>query len=159
MLDIITLAAWGEFIGGIAVLVSLIYLASQVRQNTKFQRATTTIATAQMQNSYTPLMMQDAEISRIYWAGLRDYESLSEDEKGRFNPLMSMQFQGFSYRHQFREEGIASPDAWEQNVRGMRWLFRGNPGARQWWREWRDIHPPHFIEFVDGLIREAEAGE
>ena len=27
-MDITTLAAWGEFIGGIAVVVSLIYLAS-----------------------------------------------------------------------------------------------------------------------------------
>ncbi len=33
MLDITTLAAWGEFIGGIAVVVSLIYLAGRVRQN------------------------------------------------------------------------------------------------------------------------------
>ena len=28
-MDITTLAAWGEFLGGIAVVVSLIYLASQ----------------------------------------------------------------------------------------------------------------------------------
>jgi hypothetical protein len=28
MLDITTLAAWGEFIGGIAVVVSLIYLVT-----------------------------------------------------------------------------------------------------------------------------------
>ncbi len=32
-MDITTLAAWGEFLGGIAVVVSLIYLASQIRQN------------------------------------------------------------------------------------------------------------------------------
>ncbi len=30
MLDINTLAAWGEFIGGIAVVVSLIYLARRI---------------------------------------------------------------------------------------------------------------------------------
>ena len=39
MLDITTLAAWGEFIGGIAVVVSLIYLAGQIRSNTKTVRA------------------------------------------------------------------------------------------------------------------------
>jgi hypothetical protein len=31
-MDITTLAAWGEFIGGIAVVISLIYLAGQIRQ-------------------------------------------------------------------------------------------------------------------------------
>ena len=38
-MDITTLAAWGEFLGGIAVVVSLIYLASQIRMNTKTVRA------------------------------------------------------------------------------------------------------------------------
>jgi hypothetical protein len=37
-MDITTLAAWGEFLGGIAVVVSLIYLASQIRQNSKLLR-------------------------------------------------------------------------------------------------------------------------
>ncbi len=32
-MDITTLAAWGEFIGGIAVVVSLVYLASQIRHS------------------------------------------------------------------------------------------------------------------------------
>ena len=38
-MDITILAAWGEFLGGIAVVVSLVYLASQIRQNTKTVRA------------------------------------------------------------------------------------------------------------------------
>ena len=38
-MDITTLAAWGEFIGGIAVVVSLVYLALQIRSNTKTVRA------------------------------------------------------------------------------------------------------------------------
>jgi hypothetical protein len=41
MLDINTLAAWGEFIGGIAVVVLLIYLAGQIRQNSRLLRAST----------------------------------------------------------------------------------------------------------------------
>ena len=62
MLDITTLAAWGEFIGGIAVVVSLIYLAGQIRQNSRLLRASSSnppqpsgsagfaIATATVQN-------------------------------------------------------------------------------------------------------------
>jgi hypothetical protein len=34
-MDITSLAAWGEFLGGIAVVVSLIYLASQIRNRSK----------------------------------------------------------------------------------------------------------------------------
>ena len=39
MLDITTFAASREFIGGIAVVVSLIYLVLQIRVNTKTVRA------------------------------------------------------------------------------------------------------------------------
>ena len=38
------LAAWGEFLGGIAVVVSLIYLAGQIRQNSRLLRASTSAA-------------------------------------------------------------------------------------------------------------------
>ena len=44
IMDITTLAAWDESLGGIAVVVSLIYLASRIRQNSKLLRASTASA-------------------------------------------------------------------------------------------------------------------
>ena len=58
MLDITTLAAWGEFIGGIAVVVSLVYLASQIRQNSKLLHASTASATAQTSSSTGGMQVQ-----------------------------------------------------------------------------------------------------
>ena len=46
-MDITTLAAWGEFLGGIAVVVSLVYLASQVQQNSRLLRASAAICRAE----------------------------------------------------------------------------------------------------------------
>jgi hypothetical protein len=43
-MDITTLAAWGEFLGGIAVVVSLIYLAGQIRQNSRLLQISTAVA-------------------------------------------------------------------------------------------------------------------
>jgi len=34
-MDINTLAAWGAFVGGLSVVFSLVYLASQIRQNAR----------------------------------------------------------------------------------------------------------------------------
>ena len=55
MLDITTLAAWGEFVGGIAVVVSLIYLAAQIRMNTKTVRA----------SNYSDLLNLAGDFSRM----------------------------------------------------------------------------------------------
>ena len=45
-MDITVLSAWGEFLGGIAVVVSLIFVGIQVRNSTKASRAATRQAIA-----------------------------------------------------------------------------------------------------------------
>jgi hypothetical protein len=55
-MDITTLAAWGEFLGGIAVVVSLVYLASRIRQNSRLLRASTASATYQSQSAMNSLI-------------------------------------------------------------------------------------------------------
>ncbi len=52
-MDITTLAAWGEFLGGIAVVVSLIYLASQIRQNSKLLQISSSVAIATSESCTT----------------------------------------------------------------------------------------------------------
>jgi len=66
-MDITTLAAWGEFLGGIAVVVSLVYLASQIRQNSKLLRASTATVSGDTASRITSLMVQDPEVGRIFW--------------------------------------------------------------------------------------------
>jgi hypothetical protein len=65
-MDITTLAAWGEFIGGIAVVVSLIYLAGQIRQNSRLLRASIASTLAQLDYADNALAAQDPEMSRIW---------------------------------------------------------------------------------------------
>ena len=45
-MDLTQLANLGEFIGGVAVLVTLIYLAAQVRQSTRAQEQANELAKA-----------------------------------------------------------------------------------------------------------------
>jgi hypothetical protein len=158
MLDITTLAAWGEFIGGIAVIISLVYLASQIRQHSKLQRASTTTATAQIQASYQALIVQDPDVARIFWQGLADLSSLSEADRQRFNPLLTLVFQGLSHRHQFAREGVAGQGTLEEVNTSLNFLS-GYPGGRQWWRDWGHSFNQQFRDYVDRLIRNGESAE
>jgi len=80
-MDITTLAAWGEFIGGIAVVVSLVYLASQIRQNSKLLQVSATSTTAQITMSQMEMLCEDSEVCRIYYAGCRNPDSLLASPK------------------------------------------------------------------------------
>jgi hypothetical protein len=156
MLDINTLAAWGEFIGGIAVVVSLIYLAGQIRQNSRLLRASTASATIDAFNDASSLIVQDPEVARIYWDGMADRSSLSEADQRRFDALVAMNFNQWNQEHQFAGDGVISPGVWDSRTRTLR-RFLQLQGLRQWWNEWRDMYGDEFCEFVDGLIREGEA--
>ena len=155
-MDINTLAAWGEFLGGIAVVVSLIYLASQIRQNSKLLRASTTSTTAQNQFSSGAFMVQEPEVARIFTAGMADRESLCGEDRQRFNALLSLHMDAQLQQYEFGQEGIALPLMAERMALGLRWQVQ-HPGMVHWWREYGGLHPQEFRDHIDGLIREAEA--
>jgi hypothetical protein len=155
-MDITALAAWGAFLGGIAVVVSLVYLAGQIRQNSKLLRASTASSTTAMNSDFSGLVVQDSEVARIFREGLADRSSLAADDMQRFNFLVSMAFSGWNQQYQFRADGVIGPGVWETRMLTMRRVLR-LPGYRLWWTKNRDLYPGDFRNLVDGLIREGEA--
>jgi hypothetical protein len=155
-MDITTLAAWGEFLGGIAVIVSLVYLASQIRQNSRLLEAAAEDARLQNFNVSSAMMVSDPEVARIFWDGIEDRAGLSESDRRRFDPLMSMQYQGFAQQWEYRRRGLDNSTGWEQQELGMRWQL-ARRGTREWWEEYQELYAAEFRDYVDGLIREGEA--
>ncbi len=155
-MDITTLAAWGEFLGGIAVVVSLVYLAGQIRQNSRLLRASTASVSNETNSRVSIMTAGDPEIARIYWEGLADRSALSEADRRRFDPLVGVFVGGVHQEHQFAQDGVIAPSIWESRTKGTRGMLQ-QPGMQQWWAEWQLTYPDGFVEFMDGLIREGEA--
>jgi len=92
-MDLTQLANLGEFIGGVGVLVTLVYLAAQVRQSTDAQRVTAKIAAADaIQNSanrYSVFrqMIADGSSGEV-WAKARRDENLSHTEELRLRAML-----------------------------------------------------------------------
>jgi hypothetical protein len=155
-MDITTLAAWGEFLGGIAVVVSLIYLAGQIRQNSRLLKASAAGVTWQSSNAQASLTVQDPELARIYWAGIADRESLSEQDRQRFDPLVGLTMTGTQQQLRLARDGILTPEVWSDVDQGIRWNMQRH-GIQQWWRTYSNLYSQEFRDYVDGLIREGEA--
>jgi hypothetical protein len=155
-MDITTLAAWGEFIGGIAVVVSLVYLAGQVRQNSKLLRASTAATSAQLDFGSSAILVEDPEVARIHWEGLADRDSLSEADRRRFDPYVGIAMRGTEQHYRFHRDGLTGSEEWQSRKRQAGWWVQ-QPGIQQWWREWGGQYSDDFIDYVDGLIREGEA--
>jgi hypothetical protein len=150
-----TLAAWGKFLGGVAVVVSLIYLASQIQQNSKLLKASTASATSATNADFSGLIVRDAEVARILREGMAYRASLPENDMSRFDALLGLAFTAQNQEYQFFAVGEMVDAVRENRFRSMRRFLR-MPGHRQRWTERGDPYSDDFRDVVDGLVREGQ---
>jgi hypothetical protein len=146
MLDITTLAAWGEFIGGIAVVVSLIYLASQIRSNTKTVRASNFNELLDATDQFSSVM-RDSEWASLYVRAIDDFVGLSPEDQVRFNGIISPYFNAMFRAWRLNQHDLVDDDIWE-NLRDTTLdLYRSRPGVKQWWDASEHWWSAEFREF------------
>ena len=155
-MDITILAAWGEFLGGIAVVVSLVYLASQIRQNSRLLRNSSAATMGAADLALGSLLAADPKLSAIVTSGLKDPASLSADDRIRFNVVIDMTMRAFLRSHAFAQTGGMDASIWQTEVRSYGGMMQ-SPGGQTWWSENRSMFSDDFGKFLDGLIREGEA--
>ncbi len=138
------LANVGQVIGAIAVVVSLFYVANQIRQNTNAVRSATAQTVHEHFANWYHLIAADAELARIAANGLRDYASLSEQEKVRFIAAF-MAFLSYGQNAFLKwRQGLLEPalwtgweqvpalwTGWEQVLMNL----IGAPGGKGLWKE------------------------
>jgi hypothetical protein len=78
------LANLGQIIGALAVVISLFYVAHQIRQNTNAVRSAIAQAVHEHFAKWYHLMAADDELAQIVARGLRDHAPLPEKERVRF---------------------------------------------------------------------------
>jgi hypothetical protein len=156
------IGAIAETLGAVGVIASLVYLAGQIRhsreqmsQNSKQLTASTTAAMFQFRVRPNEMIIQDPEVARIYWDGIADRDSLTEEDRRRFDPLIMMLLESSSQQFFFHRQGVLSAEAWELSEAGLVWMLT-QPGVRQWWRDWKSVFPTEFREYLELKSRDQE---
>ena len=145
------LANIGQVIGAIAVVISLIYVALQIRQNTNAVRSATAQTVHEHFAKWYHLMAADAELSRIAANGLRDYSSLSEQERVRFVAAF-MSFLSYSQNAflKWREGLLASPLwlGWELVIMNLVCA----PGGKAFWKDRAYMFGDEFRRYIEDEV-------
>ena len=76
--------ALGEMIGGSAIIVSLIYVGLQIRQNTKATQVATSQAFIDIHGTVILAIARDEKFRDIYWRGLNGLSNLNDSEHAAF---------------------------------------------------------------------------
>lgn len=126
------IGAVAELLGALGVIGSLIYLATQIRQNTESVRMTSHHGVADQFQRSNLAVVQDPEIAELLTRGLVDASGLSEAERIRFDGFLLAIFRTYEELYQLHRKGLVDPELWGSREQSMvQWL--SYPGVRAWW--------------------------
>ena len=153
-MDLQDLGNIGEFVGAIGVIVSLIYLGYQIKQNSGMIRDNT--VQILLTNSVNAAQQGNSEEFRRVFAKLRSGEHLS-DEETRFagTILYSMLMQHDNAYYQYYR-GNLDDGVWSSyRARNLRIL--NMPFFIEWWPDNKEVYSTYFQDYVDDQIQRIEA--
>ncbi len=150
--------ALGEVVGGVAVLVSLVYLAYQIRQNThqiELNIQATKLAsldkTTESGNRVRAMLAADADVARIFRTGMVSYQGLEPNDRFRANMLFRVVFAEIQANYIRNKSLELGEDHYQGSIAFLDGLLV-NPGVREWLNsvavDWR----PEFRKIVDERI-------
>jgi len=143
------LGGLGEFIGGIGVIVSLVYLARQIRDSSRIERLNARYTVSQSLTNAFSRLDDDPELNRI-WIAVRDRgEELNEEDRERLGRFLYRYFGQLSLAHGFSEIDPELRGKYEPLL--MRFLEA--PAVQSWWSRQREFIAEPFRSEVDSLLR------
>jgi hypothetical protein len=148
------IGAVSELVGAIAVVVTIGYLALQVR-NSRLSADIAAVAQANRDWSDRSAPLIDPQVAELFLKGRESYENLSEIEKVQFTEIMSGRF--LVLENMFlsvdRKIGVVGEDA----TRAIIQLEMEGLGVREWWQITREYYSPRFQKWVQEICAGADA--
>ena len=149
--------ALGELIGGAAIIISLIYVGIQVRQNTMAQRLSTSHQIAEDLADVYLFPSGSNEMAQIFIDGLSGNE-LKGPAHMRFYGYLHKFFRTMENAHYQFQYGALEWDAFEGVTRQFQYIV-STPGGQTYWRERGQWYTAEFSTYVDNLIATNNQGE
>ena len=145
------IGAVGEIVGAFGVVISLLYLAVQIRGDARAKRAATVHEQSEAFRTFLQIIATDEELGAIYLRGLRDFRSLDDLDRVRFSSHLGFLFRVFEENFFQWEEGHLDAHLW----RGFESPITDTlayPGVQAWRLTRTHWYSLPFGEFVQKKI-------
>jgi len=152
-MDISYYANLAEILGTAAIVVSLIYVAVQIRQNTRATKLTTAQNVFHDLREATAIVATDQEMASIYVKAMKDVASLSPAEKHRVYMFLNITYRVYENAFYQNKQGALDAYVWEGVVANLS-IAHETPGHRAFWRDRKKIFSTEFQDFCENEIPE-----
>lgn len=140
-----------DTVGGLAVVISLIYVGLQVRQNTAAIQSATAQAVHDNYAAWYINLSNDPALNDLVIKGLQDYSALDQTEKARFIDTF-MAFSSYCQNAFYQwKQGSLSPQlwiGWESLIMNL----VGTPGGKDFWKERGYTFGGEYRDYVADVI-------
>ena len=153
------IATVAEVVGAAAVVISLIYAAYQIKQNTIASRTATHQQWVDGQGNANRAFVDDPEISELVARANQSFDSLTEAEKIRLSFVFWMQLNLWNFARNCHAKNLMDPEMCAESIRGYELYMRSSPAARSIWEICGPAYGDEFRRYVDGVIVDAEKSE
>jgi hypothetical protein len=146
-----------EVVGAVAVVVGLLFVVIEIRENTIAQQFSATQTLVSEYNTAVSAI-NDREFVCIYIRAGNDFQSLSQSDKIRFSILMQPVFRTFEQLHYSDLNGTIDVNVYsgfERQFAAMMQL----PGNQQYWAARRDWFGQTFQQYTDRIIADGQRVE
>ncbi|MGR8948211.1 MAG: hypothetical protein ACU84Q_09210 [Gammaproteobacteria bacterium] len=150
------IGAVGEIVGAIAVVISLVYVAVQIRQNTAAVRVSTHQDLLANQTAAQHIAAANPQVAELWQQADDDYDGLSPAERKQFTVFSLNMFNTFQSARFSHEADLLPEEVWEAWVRGYAAIIGSSPGFRREWVSLRELYTPNIRHVVDKLVTEHE---
>jgi hypothetical protein len=143
------LGNYGEFVGALGVVLSLLFVGYSIVQNTKATRAQTHQAITQ---SFMSIAEVIAERPEAFAAGVisdsREFEELDAGDKAFFIASIFGLFKYFELMFMQHRDGNTDDESWNAWSQHMLMQFH-QPGVKAWWSLRETTFHPAFRKFLN----------
>lgn len=145
------IGAVGEIAGAGAVLISLIYLAVQIRNGRRSDQNIAASQAASQTTDWVGQIVLHGELNELYMRGSADFNSLTREEKNRFAWLIMQFLRSIEGIWHLYQSGTIDPDYWASYEATVRRIL-GNAGATRCFERNRELLSSRFVSAVDEML-------
>jgi len=146
------ISAIADILGAIAVVITLVYLALQVRQNTQATRASTRHAATEFIMGPPNNFLQNESFRKSFLAHLNG-EDLDPDQAFQLQVYGYITMKSWEDMHYQYRSGLLTEDEWQPLHANLKFILHSSVWQDYWKRE-QHIYSKPFRDEVDRILSE-----
>ena len=136
-----------QLLSAISIVVSLVYLAVQIRENIRSMRRAAVREVTRDLNDFGRFFIEVPDLNELFLKALERPQELTVAERLRFERLLTHQFSNFQMALEYHKDGLLSDETIEIYGQSVLQLF-DSPAIMECWEKESHLFSQQFRELV-----------